>query len=58
MGFMEYVVKMASYVMIYVPSFMAIGTGIEATLNFGLRNLRGCNMCTADWTDLRIMPLI
>jgi hypothetical protein len=38
--------------MIDVPSFMIIGTGIQAILRFRLRNLRGCNVGNTDGTDL------
>jgi hypothetical protein len=31
------------HVAYYVPSFMKIGTGVEAILRFCFRNLRGCN---------------
>jgi hypothetical protein len=31
-----------------VPSFMKIGTGVQATLRFCLRNLRGCNVGITD----------
>jgi hypothetical protein len=31
---------------------MKIGTGIEAILMFGLRNLRGCNINITDGRDL------
>jgi hypothetical protein len=28
----------------YMPSFMKIGTGLQAILKLSLRNLRGCNV--------------
>jgi hypothetical protein len=40
---MRYAVETASCGMIYAPSFMKIGTGVQAILRFCLRNLRGCN---------------
>jgi hypothetical protein len=52
MGFMNYPVKMASYIMIYVPSFMKPGTDIQVILKFCLRNLKGCNVNIIDWRDL------
>jgi hypothetical protein len=41
---MIYTVEMASYDMIYVPSFVNITTGVQAILRFALSNLRGCNI--------------
>jgi hypothetical protein len=38
---MKYAIEIASCGMIYVPSFMKIGTG--------LKNLRGCNVGITDW---------
>jgi hypothetical protein len=35
---MKYAVEMASCGMIYVPSFMKIGTGVQAILRFYLSN--------------------
>jgi hypothetical protein len=37
-------------------SFMEIGTGVQATLRFCLRNLRGCNVGIIDGWNLLIMP--
>jgi hypothetical protein len=42
--------------MIYIPSFMKIGTGVQAKLWFCLRNLRVCDVditggCDDDITD-------
>jgi hypothetical protein len=48
---------MVSCDMIYIPSFMKIGTGVQAILRFGLRNLRGCNVCITAGRELWIMPL-
>jgi hypothetical protein len=45
-GFMMYTIEMASGGMIYIPSFMKIGIGVQAILRFRLRNLRGCNVIT------------
>jgi hypothetical protein len=39
---------MASCDMMYIPSFMKTGTGIEAILRFCFRDLRGCNVGTTD----------
>jgi hypothetical protein len=41
---MMYAVEMGSGGMIYLPSFMKIGTGIQAILWFCLSNLKGCNV--------------
>jgi hypothetical protein len=49
---MNYAIGMASCGMIYIPSSMKIGTGIEAILRFGLRNLRGGNGDITDGKDL------
>jgi hypothetical protein len=49
---MTYAVGMASCGMIYVPSFMKIGTGVQAVLKLCLRNLRGCNVGITDGRDL------
>jgi hypothetical protein len=40
---MNYAVQMAPWVMLCLPSFMKIGTGVQAVLRFCLRNLIGCN---------------
>jgi hypothetical protein len=40
---MEYGVQMASCDMIYVPSFIEIGRGVQAILTFCLGNFRGFN---------------
>jgi hypothetical protein len=39
---------MASDGMIDIPSFMKIGSGVQAILRLNLRNLRGCNVGTID----------
>jgi hypothetical protein len=43
---------MASGGMIYVPSLMKIGIGVQAILRVCLRNLRGCNASITDGRDL------
>jgi hypothetical protein len=50
----EYAVKMASCVMIYVPSFMKIYmyTDAQAILRFCIRNLGGCNGSVTGERDL------
>jgi hypothetical protein len=48
---------MASSGTINVPSFMQIGAGVQATLRFFPRNLRGCNVGIADGRDILVMPL-
>jgi hypothetical protein len=47
----EYAVEMASCGMIYILSFMKIGTGVQAVLRFSLRNLRGCNVVITKGRD-------
>jgi hypothetical protein len=46
-----YAVEMASYGMIYLPSFMNIGTDVQAILRFCLKYLRGCNVGITDAMD-------
>jgi hypothetical protein len=53
---MKYAVEMASCGVIYVASFMKIGTGVQAILRFCLRYFRGCNVGITDG-DFLIMPL-
>jgi uncharacterized protein YraI len=43
---------MASGGMIYIPSFIKIGSGIQAVLRFCLSNLWGCNVGINDGRDL------
>jgi hypothetical protein len=54
---MVYAVEMASCGMIYLPGFMKIAIGVQAILRFLLRNLKGCNVGTADGRDLGSAPL-
>jgi hypothetical protein len=49
-------VEMASCGMIYVPSFMKIGTGVQVILRCCLRNFRGCNVDITYRRDFLIMP--
>jgi hypothetical protein len=44
--------EVASGGMMYIPSFMKTGTGVQAILRFCLRNLRGYNVGIADGRDL------
>jgi hypothetical protein len=47
------VIEMASCGMIlYIPSFMETGTGVQAILRLCFRNLRGCNVGNTDGRDL------
>jgi hypothetical protein len=48
----RYTDEMASDSMIYIPSFMKIGAGVQVLLRFYLRNLRGCNIDITDMRDL------
>jgi hypothetical protein len=43
--------------MIYIPSFMKIGTGFQAILKFCLRNLRDYNVGITDGKEFLITPL-
>jgi hypothetical protein len=54
---MKYAVEKASCGMIYLPSFMKIGTGVQVILKFCLRILRGCDVGISDGRDLRSTPL-
>jgi uncharacterized protein YraI len=54
---MTYAIEMASCGMIYFPSIMKIATGLQATLRFCLRNLKGCNVGITDGRDLRSVLL-
>jgi uncharacterized protein YraI len=45
---MKYTVEMASCDMIYIPSFMTIGAGVQAILRFCLSYLIGCNVGITD----------
>jgi hypothetical protein len=54
---MKYAVEMASYTMVYILSFMEIGTDVQAILKFGLRNLRYFSVGIIDGRDLPITPL-
>jgi hypothetical protein len=57
MDFMENAVEVASYGIIYIPSLMKIGIGVQAILRFCLRNLRACNVGITDGMDLWITLL-
>jgi hypothetical protein len=45
---MKYAVEIATCYMIYVPSFVKIGTGVQTILRFCPKNLRGCNIGITD----------
>jgi hypothetical protein len=49
---MKCAVKMGSGGMIYSPSFIKIGIGIQVTLRFCLSNLKCCNTGVTDGRDL------
>jgi hypothetical protein len=51
-GIKMYAIKMASCGMIYISSFMNIGTGVQAILRFCFRNLRGYNVGITGGRDL------
>jgi hypothetical protein len=43
--------------MIYIPSFMTIGSGIQVILRFCLSNFGGCKIGNSDGRDLQSAPL-
>jgi hypothetical protein len=45
---MMYSIEIDSFGMIYLASFVKIGTGIQAILRFCLRNLKGSNVGITD----------
>jgi hypothetical protein len=47
-----YAVQMASCCILQLPSFMKIGTAVQAILRFCLSNLNGCNVGVPDGRDL------
>jgi hypothetical protein len=51
---MKYTVEMnlCGTIYSYIPSFMNIGTGVQAILRFSLKNLRGCNFAVTERMDL------
>jgi hypothetical protein len=51
-----YPIEMDSCGVIYVPSFMKTGTGVQAILRFCLNNLACCNVGVSDGRDLRNTP--
>jgi hypothetical protein len=48
---MKYADEMASCSMIYMPSLMTTGRGVQARLRISLSNLRGCNVGITDESD-------
>jgi hypothetical protein len=50
-------VEMGSRDMIYLPSFMNIGTRVQAILRLGFRYLRGCGVGITDKSDTRLASL-
>jgi hypothetical protein len=54
---MKYTVAMASDDVIHIPSFVVNGSAIQEILRFCHRNLKGCNIDTADGRYLGSMPL-
>jgi hypothetical protein len=49
---MMYVVEMGSCGMMYLQSFMNIGTGVQTILRFVLSYLIGCKVCITHGRDL------
>jgi hypothetical protein len=52
-----YVIEQALSSMIYLPSFMKTGKGIQAILRFDLSNLNGCNVGINDGRYLLSVPM-
>jgi putative component of toxin-antitoxin plasmid stabilization module len=51
-GTYEMRLDMGSGSMIYIPSLMETGTGVQAILGFCLSSLNGCNVGITDGRDL------
>jgi hypothetical protein len=51
-GIYEVAIEMASCGMIYVPSFMKIGAGVQAILRCCLKKLTGCSVGITGGRDL------
>jgi hypothetical protein len=47
-----YGIGMTSYGMIFLPSFMKIGIGVQAVLRYCPSNLKGCNVGIIEVTNL------
>jgi hypothetical protein len=45
-------VEMGSVGMIYLPSFMKVGAGVQVILRFFLGDFKGCNVGITDGRDL------
>jgi hypothetical protein len=54
---MIYAVEMPSCGIIFLPSFMKIGKGLQAILRFYLSNLNGCNIGIIGGSYLWSTPL-
>jgi hypothetical protein len=50
--FLMYAVEMPSCGIIFLPSFIKIGTGIQVILRFCVSNLIGCNICKTKGMEL------
>jgi hypothetical protein len=46
---MRYTIEMASGGMIYIPSVVKIGKGVEGILRFCLRSFKSCNIGITEW---------
>jgi hypothetical protein len=51
-GIYEVCLEMASYGLIYIPSVIKIGMGVQAILRLYLNSCRGCNVSIADGRGL------
>jgi hypothetical protein len=51
-GCSAYAIDMVSCGNVYIPSFMSIGTSVQAILIFGLINLNGCNVGIAEGKEI------
>jgi hypothetical protein len=54
---MKCTVEIGSDGMIYIPSFIKTGAGVEGILRFCLSNLKGCNIVITDGRNLGSAPL-
>jgi hypothetical protein len=50
-------IEMASCGIIYIPSFVKIGTGVQVILSFYFINLKDCNVGITEGNELYSAPL-
>jgi uncharacterized protein YraI len=51
--FTKYSVEIASGGMVYIPSFMTIGSGVQVIFRYCLHDLTGCSVGISEGWDLR-----